>query len=75
MHIILNMSATIEQEPPDSITMALPLLKITPQQTSKNEWKSFPKEKTPFLAIPPEIHLKIFKLLNPIDSTCLSMVK
>ena len=75
MHIILNMSTTIQHEPPDSTTMVLPLLKMTPEKTSKNEGESFSKHQTPFIAIPPEIHLKIFKLLNPIDSTCLSLVK
>jgi hypothetical protein len=38
-------------------------------------WKHFPKDTVPFLAVPPEIHLKIFSFLNPIDSVCLSLVK
>jgi len=39
-------------------------------------WKHFQatKHTVPFLAVPPEIHLKIFSLLNPIDSVCLSLV-
>jgi hypothetical protein len=40
-------------------------------------WKHFEatKHTVPFLAVPPEIHLKIFSLLNPIDFVCLSLVK
>jgi hypothetical protein len=39
------------------------------------EWKLVPKHKTPFLAVPPEIHLKIMSYLNPIDAVCLSLAK
>jgi hypothetical protein len=38
-------------------------------------WKAFPKDKIPFLAVPPEIHLRIFSFLNPLDAVCLSLVK
>jgi hypothetical protein len=37
-------------------------------------WKRFYKT-IPFLGVPPEIHLKIFTFLNPIDAVCLSLVK
>lgn len=37
-------------------------------------WKQF-LHLTPFLAMPPEIHLKIMSFLHPIDATCLSLVK
>jgi hypothetical protein len=37
-------------------------------------WKRFYKT-IPFLCVPPEIHLKIFTFLNPIDAVCLSLVK
>ncbi|KAH8818178.1 hypothetical protein F5882DRAFT_512489 [Hyaloscypha sp. PMI_1271] len=36
-------------------------------------WKRFCKT-NPFLGVPPEIHLKIFTFLNPIDAVCLSLV-
>lgn len=36
-------------------------------------WKRFYKT-IPFLGVPPEIHLKIFTFLNPIDAVCLSLV-
>jgi len=38
----------------------------------QDSWKS---QTIPFLALPPEIHLAIFKLLDPIDTVCLSLVK
>jgi hypothetical protein len=38
-------------------------------------WKAFPKDKIPFLAVPPEIHFRIFSFLNPVDVVCLSLVK
>jgi len=38
-------------------------------------WQVVMKKKTPFLAIPPEVHLLIFEWLNPIDAVCLSIVK
>jgi hypothetical protein len=41
---------------------------------TKDAWKQFSKT-TPFLGVPPEIHLKLFGLLNPIDAVCLSLVK
>jgi len=37
-------------------------------------WRQFTKT-IPFLRVPPEIHLKIFTFLNPIDAVCLSLVK
>lgn len=37
-------------------------------------WKQYLKS-VPFLAVPPEIHLKIMSILHPIDATCLSLVK
>jgi hypothetical protein len=37
-------------------------------------WKNFPK-RVPFLAVPPEIHLKIFEFLHPVEAVCLSVVK
>jgi hypothetical protein len=42
--------------------------------SAKDVWKQFSKT-TPFLGVPPEIHLKIFSFLNPIDAVCLSLVK
>ncbi|KAE9375459.1 hypothetical protein N431DRAFT_502353 [Stipitochalara longipes BDJ] len=36
-------------------------------------WRQFTKI-IPFLGVPPEIHLKIFTILNPIDAVCLSLV-
>ncbi|PMD45078.1 hypothetical protein L207DRAFT_507994 [Hyaloscypha variabilis F] len=36
-------------------------------------WRQFTKT-VPFLGVPPEIHLKIFTFLNPIDAVCLSLV-
>lgn len=39
----------------------------------KDAWKQFSKT-TPFLGVPPEIHLRIFSFLNPIDAVCLSLV-
>ena len=41
---------------------------------TKDVWKQFSKT-TPFLGVPPEIHLKIFGFINPIDAVCLSLVK
>jgi hypothetical protein len=38
-------------------------------------WRAFPKDKIPFLAVPPEIHLRIFSFLNPVDAVCLGLVK
>jgi len=38
-------------------------------------WQLVMKKETPFLAIPPEVHLLIFEWLNPIDAVCLSIVK
>jgi hypothetical protein len=35
-------------------------------------WKA---HNVPFLAVPPEIHLRIFQYLNPVDATCLSLVR
>ena len=37
-------------------------------------WRQF-TETIPFLGVPPEIHLKIFTFLNPIDTVCLGLVK
>ncbi|TVY76079.1 hypothetical protein LSUE1_G004706 [Lachnellula suecica] len=68
------MSITTQTEPPDtSTTMSLLPLKRTLQK-DKSAWMLFPKDKTPFLAMPPELHLKIFSFLNPIDQVCLSLV-
>jgi hypothetical protein len=39
---------------------------------SKEAWKTFSKEKVPFLAVPPEIQLNIFEFLSPIDAVYLS---
>ncbi|KAG0646252.1 Cytochrome c oxidase assembly [Hyphodiscus hymeniophilus] len=39
----------------------------------KDAWKKFSR-RLPFLAVPPEIHLKIFELLHPVDAVCLSIV-
>jgi hypothetical protein len=38
-------------------------------------WRKFSKKVVPFLAMPPEMHLNIFKFLHPIDAVCLSVVK
>jgi len=38
-------------------------------------WQVVMMKETPFLAIPPEVHLLIFEWLNPIDAVCLSIVK
>lgn len=38
-------------------------------------WREYIEATPPFLTLPPEIILKVFKVLNPIDSTCLSLVK
>ncbi|KUJ18249.1 uncharacterized protein LY89DRAFT_684174 [Mollisia scopiformis] len=43
------------------------------EEVKDERWKQFSKI-TPFLAVPPEIHLKIMTLLHPIDATCLSLV-
>ncbi|KAF8863558.1 hypothetical protein BDZ45DRAFT_798154 [Acephala macrosclerotiorum] len=43
------------------------------EEVKDETWKQFTKV-TPFLGLPPEIHLKIISLLNPIDATCLSLV-
>ncbi|CZR53223.1 uncharacterized protein PAC_03101 [Phialocephala subalpina] len=43
------------------------------EEVKDETWKQFMRV-TPFLGLPPEIHLKIIKLLNPIDATCLSLV-
>jgi hypothetical protein len=39
------------------------------------DWKLVPLHEIPFLAIPPELHIRILELLNPIDAVCLSLVK
>lgn len=44
------------------------------EEVKDETWKQFTKI-TPFLGLPPEIHLKIISLLNPIDATCLSLVR
>lgn len=44
------------------------------EEVKDETWKQFMRV-TPFLGLPPEIHLKIIKLLNPIDATCLSLVR
>lgn len=44
------------------------------EEVKDETWKQFSK-KIPFLAVPAEIHLKIISFLNPIDATCLSLVK
>jgi hypothetical protein len=44
-------------------------------QVSKDAWKTFQKAKVPVLAVPPEIHLKIFGGLHRVDAVCLSIVK
>lgn len=41
----------------------------------KDSWKTFSRKVVPFLAVPPEIHLKIFEFLHPVDVVCLSIVK
>jgi hypothetical protein len=46
-----------------------------PRIVDPDAWKPFSNHKVPFLAIPPEIHLKILPYLNPIDTICLSLVK
>jgi hypothetical protein len=48
---------------------------ITKHLPPPEAWKAFPKDKIPFLAVPPEIHLRIFSFLNPLDAVCLSLVK
>ena len=75
MQIILyNMSIAIQQEPPNTMT-SLQSPNMTLDKMSKNAWKEVPKDTTPFLDLPQEIQLKVFEYLNPIDSTCLSLVK
>lgn len=37
-------------------------------------WKTS-KNRVPFLAVPPEIHLKIFEFLHPVEAVCLSVIK
>ena len=44
-------------------------------QVPADAWKLFSTKKVPFLAIPPEIHLKIFSFLHPVDAVCLSVIK
>ena len=44
------------------------------QHPAAEAWRQFTKT-IPFLGVPPEIHLKIFTFLNPIDSVCLSLTK
>ena len=76
MQIILyNMSVTIQQEAPDTTLTSLPQSKGWCQMSSKDAWKDFTKNTTPFLKLPRELHMKIFENLNPIDATCLSLVK
>lgn len=50
---------------------------VAQEPVANDAWKHFQatKHTVPFLAVPPEIHLKIFSFLNPIDSVCLSLVK
>lgn len=43
-------------------------------QAANEAWKQYIKT-IPFLGVPPEIHLKIFTFLNPIDAVCLSLIK
>lgn len=38
-------------------------------------WKAALKKESPFLAMPQEIHLKVFKDLDIVDHVCLSLVK
>lgn len=57
-------------------TMATPTtvkaLKASIPPIPNDAWKAY---KNLFLAMPPEIHVEIFKRLNPIDAVCLSLVK
>lgn len=50
-------------------------LKKRMSEEDKEAWKLYSKHLTPFLAVPPEIHLKILEFLNPVDSVCLSLTK
>ena len=63
-----------ENEPSNQIVLCKPSPPSLLQ--SNKDRKLFSKESCPFLAVfPPEIHLRIFECLNPIDGVCLSLAK
>ncbi|TVY31075.1 hypothetical protein LHYA1_G000110 [Lachnellula hyalina] len=66
------MSNTIQQEPPNT------MISLRPPDNIVNKMLEFaskepPKVTTPFFTLPPELQLKLFEYLNPIDSICLSL--
>jgi len=61
-----------KSEPSNQIVLCQPPSSSLSQ--GNNDRKLFSKESCPFLAVlPPEMHLKIFECLNPIDGVCLSL--
>ena len=78
--IIPTNTSTDIQTIPSNLPLAMPphsaKTKRRPSRipVATDAWKKFPK-RVPFLAVPPEIHLKIFELLHPVEAVCLSVVK
>jgi hypothetical protein len=83
-----NISSAMAQSTPQTTSktaMGIPTMQAKSKEIAMHDtaaqgsagseaWKQFSKT-IPFLGVPPEIHLKIFTFLNPIDAVCLSLVK
>jgi hypothetical protein len=68
----LDVSLSFSQPLEETESHALELAATT--RLDNETWKQYARL-VPFLAVPPEIHLKIISFLHPIDATCLSLVK